>query len=85
MEQVNRNKKWIKTIQFLADYLLATWIFLQFFERILNRFDILPSWVDLFLCVFIGAIPSLAIYFYHQKRKSDGVLKLRGKINFNRN
>ena len=82
MEQANRKKKWIKTIQFLAGYLVAAWTFLQFFEWILNRYDISPNWVDLFLWVFIGVVPSLAIYFHHQERIGGGVLKLREKIIF---
>jgi hypothetical protein len=81
-KQKSRKKKWIKTIQFLAGYLVAAWTFLQFLEWILNRYDISPNWVDVFLWVFIGALPSLAIYFYHQDRLSKGILKLREKIIF---
>lgn len=75
-------KKWINTIKFLAGYLVAAWTFLQFLEWILNRYEISPNWVDLFLWIFIGLLPSLAIYFHHQERISQGVLKLREKIIF---
>ena len=82
MNKESRKKKWIKTIQFLAGYLVAAWTFLQFFEWILKRYDLSPNWVDLFLWIFIGIVPSLAIYFHHQDRISKGVLKLREKIIF---
>jgi hypothetical protein len=82
MEKLELKKKWSKTIQFLAGYLVAAWTFLQFLDWILNRYDISPNWVDLFLWIFIGVVPSLAIYFHHQDRINDGVLKPREKILF---
>ena len=82
MGEEKRKKKWIKTLQFLAAYLVAAWTFLQFIDWILNRYDISPNWVDLLLWVFVGVIPSLLIYFYHQDRINDGILKLREKIIF---
>ncbi len=75
-------KKWINTLKFLAGYLVAAWTFLQFLEWVLNRYDISPNWVDLFLWIFIGLVPSLAMYFHHQERISQGILKLREKIIF---
>ena len=75
-------KKWINTLKFLAGYLVAAWTFLQFLEWVLNRYDISPNWVDLFLWIFVGLVPSLAIYFHHQERLSQGILKLREKIIF---
>ncbi|ARV08804.1 hypothetical protein BTO05_03805 [Winogradskyella sp. PC-19] len=82
MREEKRKKKWIKTLQFLAAYLVAAWTFLQFIDWILNRYDISPNWVDLLLWIFIGIIPSLVIYFYHQDRINNGILKLREKIIF---
>lgn len=82
MGEEKRKKKWIKTLQFLAAYLVAAWTFLQFLDWILTRYDISPNWVDVFLWLFIGIVPSLAIYFYNQERLSAGILKLREKILF---
>lgn len=82
MAEQKRKKRWVKTLQFLAAYLVAAWTFLQFIDWILNRYDISPNWVDLLLWVFIGIIPSLLIYFHHQERINDGILKLREKIIF---
>jgi len=75
----NKNK-WIKTVQFLAAYLVAAWTFLQFVDWTLNRYDISPYWVDILLWLFIGIIPSLLIYIYHQERINKRILKLREKI-----
>jgi len=74
------SKKWFRTLKFLAAYLVAAWTFLQFFEWILKRYGISPNWVDLFLWIFIGVIPSLAIYLHHQERINNRILKLREKI-----
>lgn len=82
MAEKKRQKKWLNTLKFLAAYLVAAWTFLQFFEWILKRYDISPNWVDLFLWIFIGLVPSLAIFFHHQERISKGILKLREKIIF---
>ncbi|WP_353777487.1 hypothetical protein [Winogradskyella sp. 3972H.M.0a.05] len=73
-------KKWIKTFQFLAAYLVAAWTFLQFIDWILNRYGISPYWVDILLWAFIGIIPSLLIYLYHQDRINKRIFKLREKI-----
>ena len=73
-------KKWIKTLKFLAAYLVAAWTFLQFVDWVLNRYNISPHWVDILLWFFIGITPSLLIYFYHQERLSKRILKLREKI-----
>lgn len=75
-------KKWIKTLQFLAGYLVAAWTFLQFIDWILNRYNISPYWVDILLWIFIGIIPSLLIYLYHKERINKRILKLREKIIF---
>lgn len=80
MTKTTNRKKWIKTLQFFAAYLVAAWTFLQFLEWILKRYDISPNWVDLFLWFFIGIIPSLLIYLYHQERINKKILKLREKI-----
>ena len=61
-------KKWVKTAQILAAYLVAAWTFLQFVDWILNRYSISPYWVDILLWFFVGIIPSLIIYLYHQER-----------------
>lgn len=82
MEAQKHRKKWINTAQYLAAYLVAAWTFLQFFEWILKRYDISPNWVDLFLWIFIGVVPSLAIYFHNQDRLNKRILKLREKIIF---
>ena len=82
MEEKKRQKKWINTAQYLAAYLVAAWTFLQFFEWILKRYDISPNWVDLFLWLFIGIVPSLTIYFHNQDRLNKRILKLREKIIF---
>ncbi len=73
-------KKWIKTLKFLAAYLVAAWTFLQFVDWVLNRYNISPHWVDILLWFFIGITPSLAIYFYHQERLTKRIIKLREKI-----
>jgi len=75
-------KKITKTLQFFAAYLVAAWTLLQFVDWILNRYHISPYWVDLMLWVFIGIIPSLIIYLYHQERINQKVLKLREKVIF---
>lgn len=75
-------KKWINTFKFLAAYLVAAWTFLQFVDWVLNRYNISPHWVDVLLWFFIGLIPSLLIYFYHQDRINKRILKLREKIIF---
>lgn len=75
-------KKWFKTLQFLAAYLVAAWTFLQFVDWILNRYNISPYWVDIMLWFFIGIIPSLVIYLYNQERINKRMLKLREKIIF---
>ena len=80
MPKGNTKKKWIKTLQFFAAYLVAAWTFLQFFEWILKRYDISPHWVDILLWFFIGISPSLLIFFYNQERISQRILKLREKI-----
>ncbi len=81
-EQKKNQKIWLRVIQFFAAYLVAAWTFLQFFEWILNRYEISPKWVDLFLWIFVGAIPSVLIYLYHQDRINKRVLNLREKIIF---
>ena len=45
-------KKWIKTLKFLAAYLVAAWTFLQFIDWILNRYNVSPHWVDILLWFF---------------------------------
>lgn len=75
-------KKWLKTFQFLAAYLVAAWTFLQFIDWILNRYSISPYWVDMLLWTFIGIIPSLLIYLFNQERINKRILKLREKILF---
>lgn len=77
-----QSKKWFKVAQYLAAYLVAAWTFLQFLEWILNRYQISPYWVDIFLWFFVGIIPSLVIYLYHQERINKRILKLREKIIF---
>ncbi|NKI32460.1 tetratricopeptide repeat protein [Croceivirga thetidis] len=77
-----RVKKWLKVFQYLAGYLVAAWTFLQFVEWILDRYNISPYWVDIFLWFFVGIIPSLLIYLYHQDRINQRILKLREKIIF---
>ncbi|WP_299116824.1 hypothetical protein [uncultured Winogradskyella sp.] len=73
-------KKWIKTLKFLAAYLVAAWTFLQFVDWVLNRYNISPHWVDILLWFFIGITPSLMVYFYHQERLTKRIIKLREKI-----
>jgi len=75
-------KKLTKTLQFFAAYLVAAWTLLQFVDWALNRYNISPYWVDLLLWIFIGIIPSLIIYLYHQERINKKILKLREKIIF---
>jgi len=75
-------KKLTKTLQFFAAYLVAAWTLLQFVDWVLNRYQISPYWVDLLLWIFIGIIPSLIIYLYHQERINNKILKLREKIIF---
>ena len=82
MSTVNSKRKWINTAKFLAGYLVAAWTFLQFLEWVLNRYGISPNWVDLFLWIFIGLVPSFAIYFHHQDRINKGIIKLKEKIVF---
>ena len=75
-------KKWLNVLKFFAAYLVAAWTFLQFIDWILNRYNVSPYWVDILLWLFIGIIPSLLIYLYHQERLNKRILKLREKIIF---
>lgn len=75
-------KKWVKTLQFFAAYLVAAWTLLQFVDWILNRYNISPYWVDILLWFFIGIIPSLLIYLYHHERLNQLIFKRREKIIF---
>ncbi|WP_350291975.1 hypothetical protein [uncultured Croceitalea sp.] len=78
----NWQKKWVKTSKFIVAYLVAAWTFLQFIDWVLTRYQISPYWVDILLWFFIGIIPSLLIYFYHQERINKKILLLREKIIF---
>lgn len=80
-KKLNR-KKSTKVFQFFAAYLVAAWTLLQFIDWVLIRYSISPYWVDFLLWVFIGIIPSLIIYLYHQERINKRVLRLREKIIF---
>lgn len=80
--KVTRREKWIKTFKFLTAYLVAAWSFLQFVDWILTRYEISPYWVDILLWFFIGIIPSLLIYLYHQERINKKILLRREKIIF---
>jgi len=75
-------KKWVKTLQFFAAYLVAAWTLLQFVDWVLNRYNISPYWVDILLWFFIGITPSLIIYLYHQDRINQRIIKRREKIIF---
>ncbi|MBT8239342.1 MAG: hypothetical protein KJN65_11905 [Croceitalea sp.] len=75
-------KKWLQVLQFFAAYLVAAWTFLQFVDWILIRYSISPYWVDMFLWLFVGIIPSMIIYLYHRERINQRVLRLREKIIF---
>ena len=75
-------KKWVKTFQFFAAYLVAAWTLLQFVDWVLNRYNISPYWVDILLWFFIGIIPSLLIYLYHHERLNQLIFKRREKIIF---
>ncbi len=77
-----KEKKWQTVLKFLAAYLVAAWTFLQFVDWALVRYNISPYWVDMLLWVFIGIIPSLAIYLYNKERINQKILKLREKIIF---
>lgn len=80
--QAKNQKKWFKVLKFFAAYLVAAWTFLQFIDWVLTRYNISPYWVDILLWLFIGIIPSLLIYLYHQDRLNQGVFKRREKIVF---
>lgn len=80
MTKTELKKKWTKTLQFFAAYLVAAWTFLQFFEWILKRYEVSPNWVDVLLWFFVGIIPSLLIYLYNQDRINTGMIKLWEKI-----
>ena len=82
MRDKTNQKKWVKTLQFFAAYLVAAWTLLQFVDWVLNRYNISPYWVDILLWFFIGIIPSLLIYLYHHERINQCILKLREKIIF---
>ncbi len=82
MEEKKTKKKWLITLQFFAAYLVGAWTFVQFVDWILLRYSISPYWAELCLWFFIGIIPSLIIYLYHQERINKRILKLREKIIF---
>ncbi len=82
MNQESIKKKWLKTLQFLAAYMVAAWTFLQFVDWILNRYQISPYWVDLLLWIFVGIIPSLLVYFHNKERINQRKLRKREKILF---
>ena len=75
-------KKWLSVLQFFAAYLVAAWTILQFVDWIINRYQISPYWVDIWLWLFVGIIPSLLIYLYHRERINKRILHLREKIIF---
>ena len=81
----NIQQKLLTVLQFFAAYLVAAWTFLQFVDWALNRYEISPYWVDLFLWLFVGIIPSLLIYLYHKERINKRILHLREKIIFSIN
>lgn len=76
------NRNWKQIFQLLFAYLVAAWTFLEFVDWILNRYSLSPYWVEVFIWIFVGIIPSLLIYLYHRERISEGRLKLREKIIF---
>ena len=80
--QHSSGKKWKVVLQIFAAYLVAAWTFLEFIDWILSRYSLSPYWVDIFLSIFIGIIPSLLIYLYHRDRINQRVLLLREKIIF---
>jgi hypothetical protein len=80
MSDKSTKQKWINTLQYLAAYLVAAWTFLQFVDWLLKRYNLSPNWVDFLLWSFIGVIPSLLIYLYHQERINRGIIKLKEKI-----
>ena len=82
MTNATNQKKWVKTLQFFAAYLVAAWTLLQFVDWVLNRYNISPYWVDILLWFFIGIIPSLLIYLYHHERLNQLIFKRREKIIF---
>jgi len=76
------NRNWKQIFQLLFAYLVAAWTFLEFVDWILNRYSLSPYWVEVFIWIFVGIIPSLLIYLFHRERLSEGRLKLREKIIF---
>lgn len=78
----HNNRNWKQIFQLLFAYLVAAWTFLEFLDWILNRYALSPYWVEVFIWIFIGIIPSLLIYLYHRERISEGSLRLREKIIF---
>ena len=81
-KNIKARKKLTKVFQFFAAYLVAAWTFLQFLDWIFNRYQLSPHWIDICLWVFIGIIPSILIYLYHQNRINKRILHLREKIIF---
>lgn len=82
IETKKTQKKWFKVIQIFMAYLVAAWTFLQFVDWVVNRYEISTNWVDVWLWIFIGIIPSLLIYIYNQERLNSGFLRWREKIIF---
>jgi len=80
--QPHSKRNWKQIFQLLAAYLVAAWTFLEFLDWLLNRYSMSPYWVEVFIWIFIGIIPSLLIFLYHRERISEGRLKLREKIIF---
>ncbi|MGB5190955.1 hypothetical protein, partial [Robiginitalea sp.] len=52
------NRNWKQIFQLLFAYLVAAWTFLEFVDWILNRYSLSPYWVEVFIWIFIGIIPS---------------------------
>ncbi len=78
--ETNRKKKWINTLKVFSAYLVAAFTFIQFLQFILDLYGVSYHWVKLALWFFVGIIPSLLIYLYHNERINKLNLKLREKI-----
>lgn len=81
-------KAWLRFLQLLGAYLVGAWTVLQFLEWIFVRNQISPHWVDFFLWIFVGLLPSFVFYLFNKKRmdqlqfKKVDVLLISGNFLF---
>ena len=65
---VKSSRSWWPYLQLLGAYLVGAWTLLQFLDWVFARYQISPYWVDLFMWIFIGLLPSFLFYLLYKER-----------------